>query len=247
MSLINTKKQMIKTAGTLMLAWCLFGVGIASALTLDPDADLVGIPKAGTPSFVFNDTGNDYSGTIQSWYDNILYITLNDAADGYDFYGYNTGAFTFNQSSTTSYAGDGYFYLQGQFDLLGNLFPNGTVEINGVIPDLLITNPEPLMSAAVTSFNYLDNLVGFKINGITCNSAIIGCLTGPESVYFQTAVDFPDIAALAGNDFRTTMAGITTVPVPASVWLMLSGLGLLGRFARRKKLRRLSDQLSPLI
>jgi hypothetical protein len=235
MSFTNTKRLTIKTAGTLMLVWCLFGVGIASALTLDPNADLDGIPQAGTPSFVFNDTGNDYSGTIQSWYDNILYISLNEAEDGYDFYGYNTGTFTFNQGTTTSYAGDGYFYLQAQFDLSGNLL-GGTVEINGVIPDLNVTAPAQLMSATLTTdFNYLDNLVGFKIDNISCDSAIIGCETGPESVYFKTAVDFPDIATLAGNNFRTTMAGITTVPVPASVWLMLSGLGILGHFARKKQ------------
>ena len=226
------------TGAVLLSVIGLFGSNQAQALTVDPNASLPGIPMAGTPSFNFNDLGGDYSNTIDSWFTNLVYVQSNGIGNGYTLYAYAEGNFTFYGDPSTSYEGtDGVFNLQADFDDAGNLLGGGTVTIDGIIPDIGINSSTQLMSADLSSYAFQDDLVGFAIDNITCapEVAAFDCQTGPESIYFFTAGNFPDIGSLAGEDYQTTMASKTTVPVPAAVWLMLSGLGLLGTFAYRKK------------
>jgi len=231
---IKSKNFILSITGAALLCIGMLGSNEASALSIDPSASLPGIPMAGAPSFNFNDTGGDYSNTIDSWYTNIVYIQ-DLGAGGYTLYAYSEGNFTYWEDSTTSYQGyDGIFDLQASYDANG-VFQNGTVTIDGLIPGVVNTNQQ-LMRANLTDFAFAANLVGFEIDGIVCPPEIVNCLpAGPaESIYFYTAANFPDIGSLAG-DYQTTMASKTTVPVPAAVWLMLSGLGLLGAFARRQR------------
>jgi hypothetical protein len=235
MRIARSNNFVLGIAGAVLLGIALLGPSKAMALTIDPSASLPGIAMAGAPSFNFNDTGTDYSDTIQSWYTNIFYVGYNGAGNGYTMYAYNEGDFTYWEDSTTSYKGvDGVFNLQAEFDDNGVL-QSGSVSITGIIDGIGITTDSALMGADLIAYASQANLLGFSIDNISCAAQIINCLSGPESVYFQTATDVPDIASLAGNDYQTTMASKTTVPVPAAVWLMFSGLGLLGAFARRRK------------
>ena len=84
-----------------------------------------------------------------------------------------------------------------------------------------------------------------SINNIICDPAggpdggrIKGCAdsaTQVESIYFGLAADFPGIAELGGMNYRSTITSVTSVPIPATAWLMLSGLSLIGSMALRRK------------
>ena len=232
----KSKNLILSMTGAALLCLGLLSSNEAAALSVAPSADLSGIPTAGTPSFNFNDSRSDYSNTIDSWFTNVVYIQAHGS--GYTLYAYSEGDFTYWEDPTTSYKGtNGAFSLQAEFNLDGtfNAAGTNTVTINGIIPGV-VNNDTELMSADLTAYNFQDNLVGFATNNIVCAPGIINCLTA-ESVYFYTAGNFPTIANLAGNDFQTTMASKTTVPVPAAIWLMLSCLGLLGAFAHRRNSR----------
>jgi len=215
----------------------------AAATMIDPSAQIGTLPEAGAPSFVFNGGAGSFGGTIQSWYENYVYIQNTGGAAGtYTLYAHNEGAFTFWGDPTTSYAGtSGDFNLMANFDSAGT-FLDGWVTINGAITDIGITDPTTqLMTGDLTRFDFAGDLLGFGMDITYCDPAIdaFGCTAVEESIYFGLADVFPGIAALNGMDYQSTMINKTTVPVPASAWLMISGLGWLAVVARR---RRATDQ-----
>jgi len=220
----------------------------AAATLIAPSTQLPGLngdpdlPAAGAPSFVFNDGINSFGGDIQSWYDNYLIVqNVGGATGSYNFFAHNQGSFTYWESMDTRYGGStGVFDLSAQFDSDGNLIPGtGTVQITGTIAGIGITDPSTvLMTAELVDFTFKDDLIGFAINNITCAEEIVGCVTSAaqtESIYFGLAADFPGIAELGGMNYRSTITNKTTVPIPASAWLMLSGLSLIGSMTLRRK------------
>ena len=99
------RKNMLKSlTGALLLSGLLAG-NSAMAITVDQGAQIGSLPQAGWPSFDFNDGPDDYSNTIESWFQNIVYI--NDVGGGYTFQAYNEGNFTYWDDANTSYQGVG--------------------------------------------------------------------------------------------------------------------------------------------
>jgi hypothetical protein len=144
------------------------------------------------------------------------------------------------------------YQLTAVFDR-NNVFQNGTVQIRGKIPGLVNGHSvQTLMTADLTAFasNTLGDLLGFNTANIVCHpdiNAYAPCTTN-ESVYLDLkkgifALDDGRHHGKEWDDkegwrksriFRTTGLAITSIPVPAAVWLFGSGLlGLIG-VARRK-------------
>ena len=228
------KKLMKNLAKQLALMSLLtFGLlGVANALSLP------GIPDSGTYSFEFDNASqtatsmNDY---IRKWYHNG--VEIEEGIGGTKVLrAENAGAFTFYGSGMTPYEGDaGQFDLEAFFDAGGN-FISGTVTISGRIEGFGIDTPQFLMSANLVDFaSSGDNmLIGFETSNLTCNAAfqnIYNVCEVNESVYLQTNTPL-DVGNLSG---RLLVSSLTTIPVPASVWLLGSALAFAGAVARRRK------------
>ena len=226
-------------AASLVLLLC--GFGTASAL---PVTEIDGIAPSGNPSFTFEGINqSDYSNTIQSWFDNLFYIEHQDATDTYRLFAAQEGDFTFAPEPGMTYDGsDGIFNLYADFDANGN-FLGGMMAISGSIPDAGINDPSTILMtgtlvAADTTTGYAiqDNILGLSYIVDSCAEVSWQCNTDtPESVYFYTVDNLPDIGSLGGGNYQSTMASITTVPIPASAWLMISALSLCGALARRRQ------------
>ena len=217
--------------------------GNAAATLIAPSTQLSGIPEAGAPSFIFNDGISSFGGDVQSWFDNYLIVQHDDSLDGgsggYNFFAHNQGSFSYWETMDTSYGGStGVFDLSATFDSNGQL-TGGSVSITGAIAGIGIVDPlTVLMTADLAGFTFKDDLIGFAIDNITCAEEIVGCATSAtqtESIYFGLAADFPGIAELGGMNYRSTITNKTTVPIPATAWLMLSGLSLIGTMTLRRK------------
>jgi hypothetical protein len=154
------------------------------------------------------------------------------------------------------------YVLNAVFDS-NNVFQSGTVAIRGKIPGLVGGHGvQTLMTADLTAFarNSAGDLLGFNTANIVCNPAInayVPCTTS-ESVYLALNKGIFDNNCFSGhsafrhndcgNDekgekwkkariFKTSGIAITSIPVPAAVWLFGSGLlGLVGIAHRRKKI-----------
>jgi hypothetical protein len=234
MRFINAK--LISVTASLLL-WLSF-VDSASAVSVS-EANLDGIAPAGNPNFTFEIDDSDYSNTIESWFSNTLYIESQGTNNGYKLFATQEGDFTYWQDPNTSYAGsNGVFNLYAVFREDGYL-EFGWMAITGKVSGIGITDSSTvLMSAYLVedSFASQQNVMGFGIDNIYCDVKIDDyCSSTPESVYFFTESNLPDIPSLGNNNYQTTLATITTVPIPASIWLMLSALSLAGVMAQRKK------------
>ena len=240
MRTIKIKNHVLAVTGALFLGIATMGGNSASASLIDPTTQLDGIPPVGNPAFAFNRTGSDYSNTIQSWYENMLYIGRNADGQTYDFYATTRGDFGYWENADTRYQGtDGVFTLYARFGAAGWL-QGGVVQMTGAINELGIYDPNAvLLTANLVRYSTDGVFAGFAIDNIICPRVeIINCQEDPgvaESVYLQLTSALPTIRNLGDQTYTTTvLANTTTVPVPASVWLMLSGLGLLFAHSRRR-------------
>jgi hypothetical protein len=74
------------------------------------------------------------------------------------------------------------------------------------------------------------NLWGFSTSSIWCDPMLLISCTENESVYVELDTPFVDFS---NGVFKSSGFATTTIPIPASAWLFMSGLGLL-YIVRRK-------------
>ena len=130
---------------------------------------------------------------------------------------------------------DSKFKLTAKFDKAGN-FSSGDMTIQGAIPDLGITDKNTLlMSADLTSFGWDgQKTVGFNTTNIICDAGLGVHCTNSESMILVLDELFG--GDVNGKYNKVTGYALTSVPLPAAVWLFGTGLGLIiGMTARRRK------------
>jgi hypothetical protein len=115
----------------------------------------------------------------------------------------------------------------------------GGIIIKGRIPELKINRRKTLMTADLTGvWNSTGKLIGFNTMNIHCNAAIkvVAQCTTNEVIYFTQLEDALDPGGSKGK-YKTTGLAVTSVPVPAAVWLFGFGFIALTGVARCKHIR----------
>ncbi len=128
---------------------------------------------------------------------------------------------------------DTVYTLNAKFNS-SNVFQSGTVSMQGTISGLGINSLQTLMTADLTAFGkgYGGYVIGFNTSNIQCNPLInaYNQCTKAESITMALGKSFN-----FQTDYKAKGYALTSVPVPAAVWLFGSGLmGLVG-VARRTK------------
>jgi hypothetical protein len=169
------------------------------------------------------------------YFEQSVYITRKNKKNGnfrlsasYGGVASDTSRFVLDQD--TSYTIDNTFYqLKAKYNSSREEL-TGSIRIMGTLPEM--TAKQTLMTADLTGvWNSSGNLIGFNTTNIQCNTAINGIApcTSAEVVYLTLNGPLGE-----GRKTSTTGLAITSVPVPASVWLFGSGLVGLAGVARRK-------------
>jgi hypothetical protein len=172
----------------------------------------------------------------------------------------SSSAFTFNTSPTQSWAVTGSSSgSKGSFALTANFnsslaFQNGTVDITGKIPTYsgpgtvgtVKTTVQNLYHAALTGVGLDTSPVGLGFSTNAATDTGWASQFSPngtsESVWFYSSNIWQTILSnVALNVGKKTWSislnniqAVTTVPVPAAVWLLGSALGFFGVFGRRR-------------
>jgi hypothetical protein len=118
---------------------------------------------------------------------------------------------------------------------------DGTLSIKGQIiglpPELAMTKVEALYEADLTSFNFsgfgVNAQFGYNTEMTYCHAEIAAYCTDAESVYME--IQDGQSFNLDSRKFSANSFQVTTVPVPAAVWLFGSGLLGMVSIAKRKK------------
>lgn len=165
---------------------------------------------------------------------------LNANAGNWNVSGGGEFSFTPGMGETPYFGTQSTFRLSAKFNKNTGDFQSGTLSIKGALPGLNIDNKNTLLfSATLTGFgfdgNYLgsgDSLAGFStsnLDGLICD--LFGC-TAAESVFLQ----FNGLLGSITGHERITGVATTTIPLPAAVWLLGSGLLAMGTISRRRKM-----------
>jgi hypothetical protein len=137
----------------------------------------------------------------------------------------------FLTSSTNIYTITSTNYkLKATWDSSGSL--SGTVKIIGMLSGMTL-DPVKLMTADLTgdwNISGDGKLIGFNTTNIDCADIIPVLCTNAEVVYINLA----DALDMDARKFSTTGTALTSVPVPAAVWLFGSGILGLASVARRR-------------
>lgn len=197
---------------------------LAAALlcfTFLPNAHAVvlpGIPESGLPNFT-----------------NTAQVNLFNLGGNYLLAATNSGAsVTFNSSDgsfSSTPSNPATFLLTALFSSSGGYVPNsGTLTISGSIP---YPNPSlsgvyitgDLLTAKLTAFNFDTDNLGFATDMLSGYGTLFGT---SESVYLSatglgSALGFIS-GALVATTAPVSVNAITTVPIPAAVWLLGSAL-----------------------
>jgi hypothetical protein len=217
----------------LTLLFVLPSVGIAASAV--PNFLIGGVPPAGFPHFenpasiTLTKFGTSSSATFQ----------LTAAS--------TSGNFIFQYDPTSAYTVTGTYSLTASFNATG-VFTGGSLAINGTLPGYdgpgtaPATTAQNLFSAHLVSFgndivpDITPVALGFKTENFS------GWATqfsdgSAESAYLYN-FNVPGLMGMFTNPkFKTiTFQGsaITTVPIPAAVWLFGSGLALIACVRRKK-------------
>lgn len=202
--------KFIKITSVLLAALPLFWSGGASAISLP------GIVESGSPNFE-NPVAIKYQRANGQKYKLKAKSVANTI----------TGTFNLNGSSYT--VNNLKYRLRANFDKDANLI-GGSVRINGQIAGLGAKGK--LFKANLTGFNTDGSVIGFNTHITHCHPDIASFCTTNESVYLY---DFGGGFDTSLKKFREDGMALTTIPVPAAVWLFGSGLLGLVSIARRKK------------
>jgi hypothetical protein len=220
--------------------WCVLSLlsllpSVGFAASAVPNFLIGGVPPAGFPHF-----------------ENPASITLTKSGTGssasYLLTSANTsGDFIFQYNSTSAYNVTGTYNLTASFNAAG-VFTGGSLAINGTLPGYNGPGTAPsatsqnLFSANLVSFGYdivpdiTPVALGFKTENFS------GWATqfsdgSAESAYLYN-FNVPGLMNMFANPkFKTITfqgAALTTVPIPAAVWLFGSGLALISCVRRNK-------------
>ena len=191
----------------------------------NPPYSLPGIPESGAPGFT-----------------NLAQINLFGlGVDSFLFAATNAGApITFELGSHSVTSNSANFLLTAQFHADGSYVQNtGMLTVSGSMPFILSYAPYTvpgvyisgdLLTAKLDNFAFSNDLLGFSTTMLSGFGTLFGT---NESVYFHkqgiaSALGFGSPNGLHATSTPVTASSVTSVPLPAAVWLFTSGLVLIG-------------------
>jgi len=218
-----TTRLTASLAATCLLLLTMVVSGSAYAVGI-PGSD---VPLSGSPFMLHNVKVRANRG---SWT-----ITASTGNAGFQYY----------DGSTLHSGTNGKFTLKATFDKNTGAFDTGELTIDGKIDSLSIESKpnDPLVEANITGFDfdagYDDKLIGFKTDNLNCIAGLGPC-TLSESVWvlLDAAFCYDDNGSQVCGDttskIKNTGKAITTLPLPAAVWLFGSGLVFMAATGRRR-------------
>ena len=219
-----------------LLGLCVMGVltlgsSAGFAVTACPD------PSATGPTNGCSLPGTDVVDGSYPYFMQSAYVTLKNKKNG-DFYlnasygGIASDVSRFYVDGDTSYDIDNTFFHFKAKSKKGDV--TGSVRIMGMLEGM--SGQQTLMTADLTGvWASTGQLIGFNTMNIQCGKVILALVdcTSSEVIYLSQLQNSLDPGGAKGN-YKTMGVAVTSVPVPAAVWLFGSGLIGLAGVARRR-------------